>query len=58
MSAVDALQLVEDDVRELVRRRGMDPARDLEDVRGAVREVIAEYGERSLDGSLPVLVDP
>ena len=58
MSPVEALQVVEDDVRELVRRRGLDPARDPEDVRGAVREVIAEYAERSLEGALPPIEDP
>ncbi len=56
--ALSAVRIVEDEVRELVRRRSLDPARDLADVRGAVLEVIADYVERSLDGLLPPLGDP
>ena len=39
---MNAITVVEDEVRELVRR--------------LVDEVIAEYGDRSLTGSLPQLV--
>jgi len=51
---VNAITVVEDEVRELVRRRGRRPAA----VRRLVDEVIAEYDDRSLTGSLPQLADP
>jgi len=54
---VDALAVVEDEVRELVRRRGLDPAADPSGVRLLVEEVLAEYDERSLTGALPALGD-
>ena len=53
-----ALDLVEAEVRELVRRRSLDPARDLADVRGVVLEVLSDYAERSADGLLPAVGDP
>lgn len=46
--------LVESEVRELIRRRGLDPARDLDGVRELVAAALADYEERSLLG----LVDP
>jgi pilus assembly protein CpaF len=55
---VEAVDVVEDEVRELVRRRGIDPATDLAAVRRLVDEVVAEYDERSLTGTLPPLFDP
>jgi pilus assembly protein CpaF len=54
---VDAVAVVEDEVRELVRRRGLDPLTDPLAVRGLVEEVVADYDERSLSGGLPPLVD-
>jgi pilus assembly protein CpaF len=54
MSAVGS---VEDEVRELVRRRGLDPTAEPAAVRRLVDEVIAEYDERSLMGNLPPLLD-
>lgn len=54
---MDALAVVEDEVRELVRRRGLDPSADPSGVRLLVDEVLAEYDERSLTGALPVLGD-
>jgi pilus assembly protein CpaF len=54
---VNAITAVEDEVRELVRRRGVDPVSDPASVRRLVDEVIAEYDERSVAGSLPQLVD-
>lgn len=57
-SSASATRLVEDEVRELVRRRSLDPARDLADVRGVVVEVLADYAERATDGLLPPLGDP
>ena len=54
MSGVDT---VEAEVRELVRRRGIDPLVDSTAVRRLVDEVVAEYDERSLASTLPPLVD-
>ena len=55
---MDAVAIVEDEVRELVRRRALDPARDVDGVRRLVDEVIAEYDDRALTGLLPPLADP
>jgi pilus assembly protein CpaF len=54
---VDSFAVVERDVRELVRRRGLDPTTDAASVRRLVDEVIAEYDERTLTSTLPPLVD-
>jgi pilus assembly protein CpaF len=54
---VNALAHVEDEVRELVRRRGLDPLAQPGTVRGLVDEVVAHYDERSVGGSLPPLED-
>jgi pilus assembly protein CpaF len=54
---VDAVAVVEDEVRELVRRRGLDPAADAARVRMLVEEVVADYDERTLTSSLPPLLD-
>jgi pilus assembly protein CpaF len=54
---VNAVAFVEDEVRELVRRRGLDPSAETAAVRRLIDEVISEYNERSLTGSLPPLID-
>jgi pilus assembly protein CpaF len=54
---VNAISVVEDEVRELVRRRGLDPLADPGAVRRLVDEVVSDYDERSLGGTLPQLVD-
>ena len=54
MSAVDT---VEAEVRELVRRRGLDPVADRAVVRRLVDEVVADYDERALTSSLVPLQD-
>ena len=54
---MNAITVVEDEVRELVRRRGLDPVADPGAVRRLVDEVISEYDERSVGGTLPQLVD-
>ncbi|MDQ1495706.1 MAG: hypothetical protein QOG69_2189, partial [Actinomycetota bacterium] len=38
---MDAVDVVEDEVRELVRRRGLDPSNDGASVRLLVEEVVA-----------------
>ena len=55
---MDAITVVEDEVRELVRRRGFDPVTDGPAIRRLVDEVVADYQERTLTSSLPPLVDP
>ena len=52
-----AITVVEDEVRELVRRRGLDPAADPGTVRRLVDEVLADYDERSTTGILPPIDD-
>ena len=54
---MQASTVVEDEVRELVRRRGLDPVADPAAVRRLVDEVINHYDERSVTGTLPPLVD-
>ncbi|MCW2669473.1 MAG: type secretion system protein, partial [Frankiales bacterium] len=54
MTGVDT---VEHEVRELVRRRGIDPVADRIAVRRLVDEVVADYDERSLTSNLPPLHD-
>ncbi|MCW2779469.1 MAG: type secretion system protein [Frankiales bacterium] len=54
MSAVDT---VEAEVRELVRRRGLDPVSDRPAVLRLVHEVTAEYDERALTSALAPLTD-
>ena len=55
--SVDAVDVVEDEVRELVRRRGLDPTTNGTGVRLLVEEVIADYDERTLTSALPPLLD-
>jgi pilus assembly protein CpaF len=57
LGRLDAVALVEDEVRELVRRRGLDPVADPTAVRRLVAEVLADYDERTLGGALPPLLD-
>lgn len=53
-----AVQSLEDEVRELIRRRRLDPARDDTQLRLLVREAVADYEERSVLGGLAPLADP
>jgi pilus assembly protein CpaF len=52
---MDAVTLVRDEVRDLVRRRGLDPIAEPDVVRALVEDTLQAYHERSLDGSLPNL---
>ncbi|MFX0537818.1 CpaF family protein [Ornithinimicrobium sp. Y1847] len=45
-----ALQLIEDDVRELIRQRRLDPAQDALSVRALIGEVLDDYEDRGLSG--------
>ena len=50
-----ALQSLEADVRELIRRRRIDPARDDDEVRSLIGEVLDEYDEGVLvEGRVPL----
>ena len=54
-----AEQIVEREVRELVRQRGLDPGDgDAATVRRLIDELVAEYQERGLTASMPPLPDP
>jgi pilus assembly protein CpaF len=55
--SVDGALIVEREVRELIRRRGLDPAHDTEGVRDLVSAAIADYDERSALGAVPRLDD-
>ena len=50
--------MVDGEVRELIRRRGLDPFTDPAPVRVLVRDVVADYSERSLNSALPPIGDP
>ncbi len=52
-----ALDVVDGEVRELIRRRGLDPFTDPGPVRVLVRDVVADYSERSLISALPPIGD-
>lgn len=52
---MDAVRIVEDEVRELIRRRGLDPTLQSAEVRRLVEAAVNDYDERSLVGSLPPL---
>lgn len=56
MSAA-TLSSLEEDVRELIRRRRLDPVRDDVAVRAVIGEAVAEYDERALMGGLPPISD-
>lgn len=53
-----AVGVLEGEVRELVRRRGVDPVRDRPAVDELVREVVADYETRSALGAVAPLADP
>lgn len=54
----DGVAILEDEVRELIRRRGLDPAADAEQTRVLIADAVADYDERSMLGRVPRLVDP
>lgn len=54
---MDAVDIVEDEVRELIRRRGLDPSADTLAIRRLVEDVVVDYDERTLISSLPPLLD-
>ena len=55
---MDAVAMVAQEVRELVRERGLDPQAQAAAMRGLVESVVGDFGDRSArDGSAP-LADP
>ena len=50
--------VVSGEVGEPIRRRGLDPFTDYGPVRLLVRDVVADYSERSLTSALPPIGDP
>ncbi|WP_423184901.1 CpaF family protein [Arthrobacter sp. NyZ413] len=52
---MDALRIVEDEVRELIRRRGLDPSNQAAEVHRLVEAAVGDYDERALLGTLPPL---
>ncbi|HEV7203826.1 MAG TPA: ATPase, T2SS/T4P/T4SS family, partial [Jatrophihabitans sp.] len=55
--AATAHAIVENEVRELVRRRGIDPIAEPEAVSRIVDDVVSEYRDRSVTSALPPLGD-
>jgi pilus assembly protein CpaF len=53
----DGIAIVEAEVRELIRRTGVDPVHDLAGTRDLVNDAVLDYDERSLGGGLPTLAD-
>jgi pilus assembly protein CpaF len=54
---MDAVAIVSDEVREIIRRSGIDPGRDASGVRRLVEDAVAGYDERTLTRALPPLGD-
>jgi pilus assembly protein CpaF len=54
---VAAVDTVEAEVRELVRRRGLDPITDHAQMRRLVDEVVNDYDERAMTSTLAPLAD-
>ena len=55
--ASTASAIIEAEVRELVRRRGIDPIAEPEVVGRLVDEVVADYRDRAITSALPPLAD-
>jgi len=55
--AAAAFSLVDAEVRQAVRLRGLDPAAHRDEVRRLAEAAVAAYDQRSLSGSLPPLPD-
>lgn len=55
---MDAVRILEEELREIIRRREIDPQREPESVRTLIAEAIRDYEVRAARGSLPPLADP
>jgi len=58
VNGMDALAILETQVRDLVRDNGVDPARDSATVAKLIRGAVLAYDQRSLAGTLPILRNP
>ena len=58
LAPTGAAAILEHEVRELVRRRALDPVRDRAGLERLVAEASADYTERATRGLVPALVDP
>jgi pilus assembly protein CpaF len=56
MSA-EAISAIEGEVRDLIKKRGVDPMRDLETVRALVDEALRTWEERALIGAVASVAD-
>ena len=54
---MDAVAAVTDEARELIRRRNLDPGTDPAGMRRLVEDLVADYDERSLSGTLAPVID-
>jgi pilus assembly protein CpaF len=54
---LDATSVIESEVRELVRRRSLDPVRDPDLVRRLIEDVVTDYEERALASNLAPVMD-
>lgn len=54
---VEGVAILEQEVRELVRRRGLDPVRERGALDRLVAEAVGDYAERATRGLLPPLAD-
>lgn len=52
---MDAVETVETEVRELIRRSGLDPVKETAEVADLVRAAVTDYDERATHGGLPML---
>jgi pilus assembly protein CpaF len=55
---VDAVSIVEDEVRESIRTQGIDPSDDPTSIKRLVDAAVADYDRRSMVAALPVLGEP
>lgn len=52
-----AVRQVEEEVRELIRRSGLDPTRHPVEIDRLVKDAVSDYDERSLHGGMPTLAN-
>jgi len=50
--SLEAATAIETQVRELIRKRGVDPVRDVEAVRRLVDDALASWEQRELSGAV------
>ncbi|MGW8567085.1 CpaF family protein [Isoptericola sp. NPDC055881] len=58
LAPTGAAAILEYEVRELVRRRALDPVRDRAGLERLVSEAVADYADRATRGIVPPLMDP